>query len=146
MKFFQAVGKTKMFQPDFEKILAYDTREVGINLDVTLKLTGKSVNFAAKIDTGADHCIFERRFGESLGLEIENGIAQKFSTATGVFLAYGHNVTLVTELLEFDSYIFFYADENQTINVLGRFGWLDRIVLGLVDYEGKLYLNRYEKF
>ncbi len=51
---------------------------------------------------------------------------------------------LITEDLEFDSYIFFYENENQKPNVLGRFGWLDRIYLGLADYEGKLFLSRYE--
>jgi hypothetical protein len=55
----------------------------------------KSVELVAKIDTGASHCLFERHYGEQLGLEIETGIAQKFSTATGTFLAYGHNLTLV---------------------------------------------------
>ncbi len=102
------------------------------------------LSLTAKIDTGADHCIFERQFGEKLGLKIENGIPQRFSTVTGTFLAFGHNVMLVTEGLAFDSYIFFYENEHQKINVLGRFGWLDRIVLGVIDYEGKLYLNRYE--
>ncbi len=133
-----------MYQLDFEQLLAYDTGETGISLDVRLKLSGKSIILNAKIDTGATHCIFERRFGEELGLNIENGIAQRFSTATGTFLAFGHNVTLITEGLEFDSYIFFYADENHKPNVLGRFGWLDRVILGLIDYEGKLYLNYYE--
>lgn len=133
-----------MVQLNFEKILAYDTSLTGISLDVDLKVSDKTVSFTAKIDTGADHCIFERRFGEKLGLKIEDGIPQRFSTATGNFLAFGHNVTLITSDLTFDSYIFFYENENQKINVLGRFGWLDRIVLGLVDYEGKLYLNRYE--
>lgn len=134
-----------MYQLNFEKLFAYDTQKTGIELDVILKLSEKSVNLTAKVDTGADHCIFERRFGEDLGLKIESGIAQKFSTATGTFSAYGHNVTLLTEGLEFDSYVFFYANENQKTNVLGRFGWLDRIILGLIDYEGKLYLNYYEE-
>jgi hypothetical protein len=133
-----------MFKLGFEKILEYDLTQNGISLEVTLKLSEKSVSLTAKIDTGADHCIFERQFGEKLGLKIENGIPQRFSTATGTFLTFGHNVTIITEGLEFDSYIFFYQNENQKINVLGRFGWLDRLVLGLVDYEGKLYLNRYE--
>ena len=133
-----------MFQLNFEKLLTYDTSKLGIELDVTLKLSGKSVNFTAKVDTGADHCIFERRLGEDLGLKIENGIAQRFSTATGIFLAYGHNIMVITENLEFDSYIFFYADESYKTNVLGRFGWLDRVILGLVDYEGKLYLDYYK--
>ncbi len=37
----------------------------------------------------------------------------------------------------------FAEDENFNRNVLGRHGFLDRTVLGLVDYEGKLYLNQY---
>ncbi|MGI8467975.1 MAG: aspartyl protease family protein [Pyrinomonadaceae bacterium] len=134
-----------MFQLNFDKFLSYDTGEIGINLNVALKLTGKNVDLIAKIDTGATHCLFERKFGEQLGLDIETGIPQKFSTATGIFLAYGHNITLITENLEFDSYVFFYADESHKPNVLGRFGWLDRIILGLVDYEGKLFLNYYEQ-
>jgi hypothetical protein len=133
-----------MFQLDFAKLLEYDTTLTGISLDVTLKLSDKNAQLTAKIDTGADHCIFERQFGEQLGLKIENGIPQRFSTATGTFLAFGHNLTLITEGLAFDSYVFFYENDYQKPNVLGRFGWLDRIILGLVDYEGKLYLNRYK--
>ena len=133
-----------MFQLDFEKLIQYDIGELGISLDVTLKLSAKSVDLTAKIDTGATHCIFEKQFGESLGLDIETGIPQRFSTATGHFLAFGHNVTLITQGLEFDSYIFFYADEGYKPNVLGRFGWLDRVTMGLIDYEGKLFLSRYD--
>ncbi len=133
-----------MFQVNFENFLEYDTSLTGISLDVTLKLSEKAVGFIAKIDTGADHCIFERQFGEELGLIIENGIPQRFSTATGVFLAFGHNLTLITNDLEFDSYVFFYENDHQKTNVLGRFGWLDRIMLGVIDYEGKLYLSRYK--
>jgi hypothetical protein len=47
----------------------YDTGELGINIDVSLKLSDQIVNFVAKIDTGVSHCIFERQFGEQLGLE-----------------------------------------------------------------------------
>ena len=53
-------------------------------------------------------------------------------------MAYGHNVTLQVAEMKFDSLVFFAAEESFARNVLGRFGWLDRVVLGLVDYEGKL--------
>ena len=46
---------------------------------------------------------------------------------------------------EFDTIVYFPSDSEIGRNVLGRFGWLDRVVLGLVDYEGKLYISRYEK-
>ena len=40
--------------------------------------------------------------------------------------------------------VFFAEDENFRRNVLGRNGWLDRVVIGINDYDGKLYLSRYE--
>jgi hypothetical protein len=89
------------------------------------------------------HCIFERKFGEKIGLEIENGMRQNFGTATGTFLAYGHELTLIVAGFEFDSMVFFPENEHIKRNVLGRTGWLDRIILGLIDYEGKIYLSRY---
>ena len=128
---------------DFEKLLTYDLSELGITVAVTIELKEKSQTFDAKLDTGADHCIFERKLGEQLGLNIEKGVPQRFGTATGTFLAYGHDVTLQVADMKFDSLVFFAAEESFTRNVLGRFGWLDRVVLGLVDYEGKLYLSRY---
>jgi hypothetical protein len=39
--------------------------------------------------------------------------------------------------------VYFAADAAFSRNVLGRQGWIDRIRLGLVDYEGKLYLSDY---
>jgi hypothetical protein len=116
--------------------LTYDLGELGITVAVVLELKDQSASFDAKIDTDADHCIFERKFGEQLGLAIEKGVRQRFGTATGTFLAYDHEVGLQIADMKFDAMIFFAAEESFTRNVLGRFGWLDRVVLGLVDYEG----------
>jgi len=55
----------------------------------------KSVSLNAKVDTGATYCIFERKVGLSLGLNIEDGLEQPISTATGRLMTYGHEVTLV---------------------------------------------------
>jgi Aspartyl protease len=128
---------------DFETLLAYDVGAPGIIVAVVLELRDQRVSFDAKIDTGADHCIFERKFGEQLGLDNEKGVPQRFGTATGTFLAYGHEVRLQIADITFDSMVFFAADESFTRNVLGRYGWLDRVALGLFDYEGKLYLSPY---
>lgn len=122
-----------MFRLEFENLLSYDAGQVGIDLDVSLQIVGKSVDFTAKIDTGSSHCIFERKHGEELGLEIETGMPQRFGTATGGFLAYGHEITLVTAGFIFDSIVFFPHEETINKNVLRRFGWLDRVVLGLID-------------
>ena len=131
------------FTLDFEKLINYTVSDEGIALDVTLKLTSASVIIPAKIDTGSTYCIFERRFGEQLSLAIESGFLQRFGTVTGSFTAYGHSVALETAGFEFDSMVFFAEDESFTKNVLGRIGWLDKVVFGLIDYEGKIYLDRY---
>ncbi len=130
-------------QLEFEKLLSYDVGEPGITLQATLKLKDKSLDVQIKVDTGASCCLFERRVGEALGFDIETGMRQLFGTATGTFVGYGHEVTLSVAEFEFDTIVFFPLDVEIRRNILGRFGWLDRVVLGLVDYEGKLYLSRY---
>lgn len=129
---------------DFEKVLIYDAGKVGITLDVEIRLGSSAANFEAKIDTGAEACIFERIYGEQIGIEIESGEPQSFGTATGSFMTYGHSITLITEEFTFDSYVFFAADESFRKNVLGRYGWLNRLIIGINDYDGKLYLSQYE--
>ena len=130
-------------QLSFERLIAYDPGEAGITVDVALSFFDERVTFTAKVDTGASYCIFERRHGEALGLDIESGLLQPISTATGRFITYGHEVTLVMAGFAFDSMVYFAADVGFTRNVLGRHGWLDRVVLGIVDYEGKLLLSPY---
>lgn len=131
------------YQLDFDKLIEYDAGESGITVRTTLKISNKNVSFSAKIDTGSALCVFERKHGEELGFEIEKGLFQQIGTATGVFIAYGFRVGLRVENLEFDSLVYFAKDENFNRNVLGRRGWLDLIKVGLIDYEGKLYLSRY---
>ncbi len=121
----------------------YDTRKAGITLDVLLRFGDKDVEVVTKLDTGASFCIFRRIYGELLGLNIESGQPETFSTPTGSFLAFAHEITLIVLGLEFQSTVYFAANENFTRNVLGRQGWLDRVRLGLIDYEGKLFLSDY---
>ena len=130
-------------QLSFERLIAYDPGQAGITVDVLLSLFDERVAFTAKVDTGASYCIFERRHGEALGLEIESGLLQLISTATGRFTTYGHEVTLEVAGFAFDSLVYFAEDASFTRNVLGQHGWLDRVVLGIIDYEGKLLLSLY---
>ena len=113
----------------------------GITLDVKLLCGATEMDFEAKIDTGASNCIFQRIHGEYLGLEVESGKLTNFGTAAGSFLAYGHELTLEFLKIQTVSTVFFAADDNFSRNVLGRQGWLDRVRLGLIDYEGQLYLS-----
>ncbi len=128
----------------FEKLIFYDVGKAGISLDVELRLGEAEVNIQSKVDTGSTHCIFERRFGEELGFDIEAGQPQWIGTSVGSFLTFGHWVTLTTNDFTFDSMVFFAKEESMKRNVLGRHGFLDRVIIGINDYDSKLYLSRYE--
>lgn len=127
----------------FNILFQYDTRRSGITVPVRLEWAGRRTEFKAKVDSGSSACIFARNYGEDLGLNIENGSLQRFETMTGGFLTYGHEVTLATPGIDLITTVYFAADATFSRNVLGRQGWIDRIRLGLVDYEGKLYLSDY---
>lgn len=133
------------YRLDFEKLISYDNGEDGISLEAEIRYSETSVKVNAKIDTGATYSIFERRFGEKLGLDIESGMRQRFGAATGSFYAYGFRVTLVTAEIELDSMVFFAEDESFSKNVLGRITWLDNLILGLIDVKGEIYLSRLEE-
>ncbi|MCY7345089.1 MAG: retropepsin-like domain-containing protein [Pyrinomonadaceae bacterium] len=129
---------------EFEKLISYEAGEAGISLDVELRLGVDSIAFEAKIDTGASFCVFERKHGEEIGIEVETGLRNRVGTATGSFRVFGHQLTLTIENYEFDAMVYFAEDENFNRNVLGRRGGLENLRIGIIDYDGKLYLSRYE--
>ena len=128
---------------EFAETYGYDTRLVGITVPIFLFDGRKTAEFKAKIDTGSSFCIFERKNGERLGVNIESGDEIRISTATNSFTAYGHELTLSVLGIESYAKVYFAKEESFTRNVLGRQGWLDRVKLGLIDYEGKLLLSVY---
>lgn len=129
----------------FQNTFRYSLQTSGIILPVRLAFAGLFVDFKASIDTGASYCIFWRGYGEQLGLNIEQGIPETISTAMGSFQVYGHPLLLSTIGLSFETTVYFAAHPQFSRNVLGRQGWLDRVKLGLVDYEGKLLLSPYDE-
>jgi hypothetical protein len=52
-------------------------------------------------------------------------------------------VTLSTLNFEFDTMVYFAAEERFRRNVLGRRGWLEQVRIGLIDYDGALYVSQY---
>jgi len=130
---------------EFDTLHDYGPDKDSIEISVTLRFGERTVSFPAQLDTGATFCVFERSYAEILGLSVESGMPLRFSTAMGSFDAYGHTVTLETLGYSFDVTVYFAAHESFTRNVLGRRGWLDQVRLGLVEYESKLYLNRYNE-
>lgn len=121
----------------------YDSQQIGVTVPVRLRTWAEAIDLHAKIDTGASLCIFARKHAEQLGIDVESGTLENLSTVTGTFIAYVHEVTLDVLGLEITTTVYFAADENFRRNVLGRQGWLDRVRLGLLDYEGKLFLSDY---
>ncbi|MCY7348893.1 MAG: hypothetical protein LH614_22105 [Pyrinomonadaceae bacterium] len=129
----------------FTEIYDYDTLKIGITVPTKLFFGENFVRLEAKVDTGAENCIFERTHAERLNIDVESGDLIIFNTAAGNFAAYGHELTLSVLGIETYAKVFFAKEESFTRNVLGRQGWLDRVKLGLIDYEGKLLLSAYDK-
>lgn len=126
---------------EFSHLIEYDTGLPGISLDVEISVVGSRASLTAKIDTGSTNCIFARKYGEQLGLDIEDGELVPIMTATGGFKTFRHFVTLSFLNYEYDAGICFAADAAFNRNVLGRNWFLNQVLIGLNDYEGKIYLS-----
>jgi hypothetical protein len=81
---------------------------------------------------------------EALGLDLTSGIRKRFRTANSLFDTYGHEVELHAFGFATHSLIYFFADPVIDRNVLGRTGWLDRVRLGLIHHDNKIYLAPYD--
>lgn len=131
---------------DFSFNVAHDySGAVAIRVPVTLRSGRDETTFNAYVDTGSSLCVFQRGHAEMLGVEVESGSLLRIETVTGGFDAYGHTLALETLGHSFDVTVYFAAHESFTRNVLGRRGWLDQVRIGIVDYESKLYLSRYNE-
>jgi hypothetical protein len=129
---------------EFEEVYEYSIFKSGITVPIKLAFAENQVGFTAKIDTGSSHCIFEKKYAEQLEIELESGIELTFNTATGSFKAFGHELTLSVLGIETISTVYFAKSDYFDRNVLGRIGWLDRVKLGLIEQENKLFLSEYK--
>ncbi|MEK6407537.1 MAG: hypothetical protein AABN34_11285 [Acidobacteriota bacterium] len=111
---------------------------------VLLSDPSRSVDVIASVDTGSTFSIFERSYGEALELNVESGSRERIATATGYFYCYGHELTLSVFDLEWQAVVYFADSEVFWKNVVGRVGFLDRLKVGIVDYEQLLYLGLYD--
>lgn len=131
----------------FEYLYQYKNTEKGILLPIQLNFGENSVLLTARLDTGASHCIFQRGFGEALGLEIESGFKESFSTVTGNFIAHGHEVSLLVPNYpetSIDTTVYFASDYGFRRDVIGRQGWLDKLRIAIIDYDAKLFISKYD--
>ncbi|MGH9768980.1 MAG: hypothetical protein ACREAB_16240 [Blastocatellia bacterium] len=95
------------------------------------------------MDPGAAVCLFSHEVGLKLGIPIEQGVPIKLGGLTGSLDAFGHEVTLQTGDLAFQSIVYFAKYPNLPRNLLGRQGWLRNLKLGVIDYDNLLYLSAY---
>jgi hypothetical protein len=109
---------------------AYKPTDRGVTVPVLLGAGPETVKLFAKVDTGAEHCTFERGFAEMLLIDVERGTPLTFSTVAGGFRAYGHELSLTVLGIEVHALVYFYENPVFTRNVLGRHGWLNRYDLG----------------
>lgn len=124
----------------------YRSLDEGITIETALILGKHSTLLQAKLDPGSQVCLFQRELGEKLGIDIESGHRIRLGSLTGgSLIAFGHSVTLHTLGLEFDSVVYFAADYGLERNLLGRDGWLQKVRLGIVDYESTIYLSDYNQ-
>ena len=131
---------------EFQERHHYGDVSSGIPIPVVLRAGRQEVEWTAKLDTGAQYCVFERECGEQLGLTIEYGQPQRIEGPTGQgFDTFGHEVTL--EVLGFPvlSTVYFARDSAFRRSVLGRAGWLDKFRVALIDYDRLLYLSAYDE-
>ena len=128
----------------FSRVHSYAQHDFAITVPVTLRSGDREVDLVASVDTGAAFCLFERAYAEILGLDVETGARKWFTTANSRFEAYGHEVTMQVLGIETFALVYFFGDPVIRKNVLGRRGWIDRLRLGLVDYEQKLYVAPYD--
>jgi hypothetical protein len=99
------------------------------------------VELRARLDPGAADCLFDRFYADILGLP-KAGVERTYRTVTGSFQAFGHEVTIETLGLHWSALVFFHAMGNPAHSFVGRRGWLDRVRLGIVHHERRLFLAR----
>ena len=92
-------------------------------------------------DTGAADCLFDRFYADILRLP-EIGVERTYRTVTGLFQAFGHEVTIETLGLQWRALVFFHAMGNPAHAFIGRRGWLDRVRLAIVHREQRLFLGQ----
>jgi hypothetical protein len=130
-------------QLSFDILYQYSDKADGISIPTGLILGDKIVHTYANVDPGTEFCIFSNEIGLKLGLDIDTGIPKRMGSLTGTLETYGHEVTIQTFDVAFQSVIYFAKYQGLSRNLLGRIGWLRQLRLAIIDYECKLYLSQY---
>jgi hypothetical protein len=126
---------------EYQRKSRYKSLAQGISIEAILRSNGLETSCDAKVDTGAEVCLFERSVADTLEIEVESGYRERFSTLAGGVVGYAHPVELETVGLRFQTYVYFAESYSIRRSLLGRQGWLQLVQLGLDDYHSELYLS-----
>lgn len=134
-----------MYSLTFEKRIEYSEYQKGIGLNIVLIADDRNpVSAIAKLDTGSEFCLFQRKYAELPDLEVEKGIKNPMRTINSSFNTYGHEIKLLLSDFEISTTIYFPEFEIPR-SVVGRTGFLDVLKIGLVEYEQLLYFSLYNE-
>lgn len=118
----------------------------GFYVPAMFSVADREVRVDGYFDVGAAYCVIPREAGEKLGLDIETGEASALRTGTGLMPGYLHYTVLSVGDLIFEdvpTFVAKYPDFDRCL--LGRAGWLQKVRLNLVTYDGAIYLNLYDQ-
>src|SRR2546422_5099349 len=96
-----------MKQLTFAEEHRYKDDDYGIPILVKLTYAGTTIEVTAKVDTGSAVCLFSHEDGLDLGVPIEQGIPKRLGSLAGSLDAFGHEVTLQTGNIAFQSFVYF---------------------------------------
>lgn len=134
-----------MHQMNFPVRHRYPADGPGITVEVSLRSNGHEFRTPAKVDTGAEFCVFSRDIADAPEIDVESGHLQKMSTFAGVFDTYGHELSYSVLGHQFTGVLYCVAAQQEFArNVLGRHGWLDRLRVGIIDHGCYLLVAAYE--
>lgn len=132
-----------MKQLSFSEEYRYREDQTGIPIEIILSRGEHRIEVTAAVDPGAAVCLFANEVGQALAIRVEDGIPIRLSTLGGPLEAYGHEVTIQTGSIEFESLIYFAKHPGLPRNLLGRQGWLRKLRLALIDYDNLLFFSAY---
>lgn len=133
-----------MHELSFDTSYDYSGSRIGIEVPIILRCSGCETGLLAKVDTGADYCIFNRSHAEELGIDVETGNRIPIATTTGHFYAWGHAVTMECLGLTIDTTVYFAEPPEFPRNVVGRAGWLTKFRIAIIDHDSQLFASPYD--